>query len=396
MSKIKVAFLIDTIVSDTAGTEKQLIETIRRIDRNSFEPFLICLYSSGWLENNTLPCPAFVLGYRGFLKINFPKVLGDLILLIRDYRFNVVQTFFEESIFVGFLGARMSGVSCRLLSSRRDVGLGNCVPWYHGLYEKILPMINKGFDGVIANSRMVKEYVKSRERIPGHKVKVIYNGVAMPESYSKPRLMCSLSSGFWIVILANLRPVKRIDVFLRSLDLFRATHSDFTFGAIIMGEGSERGNLERLAGELNLRENVYFLGTVSKPGRYLQYADLGVLCSDREGFSNAILEYMSYSLPVIATNVGGNAELVDESNGICIPSGDPEALARAIARLANDRQLRESMGRRSKERVTTLYSWERALAELQGYYRELMTSAGNSGAGNEDAGRQRDGNRRIA
>lgn len=396
MSKIKIAFLIDALASDKAGTEKQLVETIRRIDPNSFEPYLICLHSSRWLEQNKVPCHTFVLGYRGFLKINFFKVLMRLILLMRKHRFDILQTFFEESIFVAFLAVKASGVPCSLLSSRRDIGLGNTVPWYHALYKKILPMVNKGFDGIVANSRMVKEYVTEQERIPEHKVRVIYNAVDEPEFYSKPHVMAAASVDFWIVLLANLRPVKRIDVFLRSLPLLKASYPGIKFGAIVMGEGPERAKLEKLTHDLDLLKSVFFLGTVAEPGRYLQYADLAVLCSDREGCSNAILEYMSYALPVVASNVGGNSELVDGSNGVCVPPGDPEALCRAIGALVGDRPLRDDMGRRSLERVRSLYSWGKALVDLQGYYAQMAGKESSDGAGLRAGTRQRDDIRHTA
>ena len=104
--KIRIAYLIDAMVSDTAGTEKYLIEIIKRLDRNVFEPYLIVLAPSRFLELVKPPCPVFVLGYKGFLKPNFLQVVRELASLMHEHRFHLVQTFFEDSIFVGFLAAR--------------------------------------------------------------------------------------------------------------------------------------------------------------------------------------------------------------------------------------------------------------------------------------------------
>src|SRR3569833_2430533 len=95
-----IAFVIDTIATDTAGTQKQLLETIRRLHRADFSPRLICLWESPWMRANTLPCPCTVLGYRGFLKPDYPAVIRRLAALIRSERLDLLQTFFGDSIFV--------------------------------------------------------------------------------------------------------------------------------------------------------------------------------------------------------------------------------------------------------------------------------------------------------
>jgi glycosyltransferase involved in cell wall biosynthesis len=81
---------------------------------------------------------------------------------------------------------------------------------------------------------------------------------------------------------------------------------------------------------------------------------------------------MACGLPVIASEAGGNIELVDSTNGVLFPRGDAEALARALAELCKDREKRKSMGRRSLEKVKACYSWDRTMEELQEYYKELV------------------------
>jgi hypothetical protein len=78
MKKCRIAYLIDTIACDTSGTEKQLLETIERIDKEKFSPHLICLYESPWMREHPLSCSCTVLGYKGLLKINLFSVLKKL------------------------------------------------------------------------------------------------------------------------------------------------------------------------------------------------------------------------------------------------------------------------------------------------------------------------------
>ena len=114
--------------------------------------------------------------------------------------------------------------------------------------------------------------------------------------------------------------------------------------------------------------------------------DIGVLCSDREGLSNAsTLEYMAAGLPVVATSVGGTPELVDQSNGACTPAGDPAGLARALASLVSSPELRKSKGYISLQRARSHFSWEKSIAETEAYYTRtrlqcedvIMSSAAN-------------------
>ncbi len=84
------------------------------------------------------------------------------------------------------------------------------------------------------------------------------------------------------------------------------------------------------------------------------------------------MEYMAFGLPVVVTAVGGNPELVDGSNGFCVPPADPDALSAALATLVRDPVLRRQMGRRSREKIELSFSWERTLRELEAFYLELL------------------------
>jgi len=380
---IKVGYLIDTIEKDTAGTEKQLLEVIRRLDRSIFEPCLICLWESNWMkENGNLPCDTYILGYKGILKSNFTIVINRLSVLLDSIRIEILQTFLEDSIFVGFLGVLRSRFKPALLSSRRDIGLGNARPWYHALYRMARPIVNRGFDGIVANSEAVKKYVANREIVASAKIKVIRNGVSLPDCHgAMPVRGGDNEAPVMIGLVANLRPVKRVDVFLRALFFIRRAMPGLRFRAVVCGDGPEKQPLLNLAGRLGLGSVVHFAGNVKDVHSYLGCLDIGVLCSDREGLSNAVLEYMAHALPVVATGVGGNPELVDRRNGFCVEPGRPEALADALIKLCADRELRLKLGMASFDRLKSSYSWEKSMRELENYYVE---TAGQRSGGRAD------------
>jgi glycosyltransferase involved in cell wall biosynthesis len=376
---MKIAYIIDTISCDTAGTQKQLLEIIRRLDRQAFEPELICLWESPWMTNNTLPCPCTVLGYQGFIKPNFPGVVRRLANFISSKKIDIVQTFFEDSIFVAALGAMLSRPRPILLSSRRDIGLGKeNQPWYHQLFGYALPFVNRKFAGIVANSDQVRSYVSKRERTSLSKIKVHYNGVSLPDlNKERPPLasMASSSVEVWIGIVASLTPVKRHDLIIQAFAQLLAKSPLMNARLLLLGEGPQRAELERLAQSCGVAGSVQFEGAVTDVDAYLRHLDIGVLCSDREGLSNAILEYMAYGLPVVATDVGGNCELVSSSNGILVPANDASALASAMGQLANSAELRARLGLASRQKVEASFSWENSMRDLENYYRDLLPHA---------------------
>lgn len=367
---IRIMYLIDTISCDTAGTQKQLLGTITRLDRKLFVPLLVCLWQSEWMKENTLPCPVTVLGYRGFLKTNFPKVIYKLVKIVNKNKVQIIQIFFEDSIFVGALGKMFFRNNPALLSSRRDMGLGNSSqPWYHSLFALILPYVSTFFDGIIANSYKVGSYVAKREKIKSEKIKIIHNGVDLPLNNGiVPSVFLKNSVDVWICITGSLTPVKRHDLLIKAVANIRAGLLHQKMHILFLGEGPEFENLQLLTRKNKMDDIIHFEGAVSNVYDYLTQIHIGVLCSDREGLSNAILEYMACGLPVVATAVGGNTELVDHENGICVPPDDFKALANALMQLINDEKLRIKLGQKSLSKIKENFSWNKAMTELENYY----------------------------
>jgi len=375
MHRLRVAYLIDYLASERGGTETQLLETIRRLDRTRFDPFLICMAQTPWTRTHALPCKAVFLNYKGFLRPSVLTVLKQFSDILEHKQFHIVQTFFDESIYLCYFGSLLSRTPALLLLSRRDIGLGSGHPRSHRAMRSLLLFVSRRFPGIVVNCRTIKEHLVTVEKFPPSKIKVIPNGIALsPPKSQIPELYRRFSPDLWIGIVANLTPVKRVDVFLRALSILRDFHKVENVRAVILGEGTERRNLLELSMKLGLESHVHFEGATQDVSGHLQGMDIGVLCSDSEGLSNSILEYMCFSLPVVATRVGGNPELVDESNGICVPPGDPHALATALARLARDPALRAQLGRVSREKVSRSYSWDCTMGDLQEYYQQLLST----------------------
>ncbi len=372
--RIVIGFLIDTIACDTAGTQKQLLETIRRLDRKQFKPLIICLWVSGWMRKNRLPCEHFVLGYSGFIKPSLPIVVSRLIRIIRKEHIDIVQTFFEDSMFVGLLGKIFSKKPVVLLASRRDIGLGEKnQPWYHSIYNFLRPFTNHFFSGIVVNSMEIQRLISEREKTNLNKIKVIPNGISLPDqSNGSIEFYKKNHSDVWICVVASLTPVKRHDILIKAVADLLSRGIAKEFKVILLGDGPQRQRLGKMVKDLGLEHYVHFEGTVENVYDYLHFADIGVLCSDKEGLSNAIMEYMACGLPVIATAIGGNTELVDKTNGILIPPGDYVALADALEQLITDPRLRRRLGKEGRKKIKENFSWEKTINALENYYLSLL------------------------
>ena len=141
----------------------------------------------------------------------------------------------------------------------------------------------------------------------------------------------------------------------------------------IVGEGSKRKELEKFIKENRLEEKVRLLGGLprEKVFEILKKSDIFVLTSNWEGFPRSILEAMSYGLPVIASDVGGVKEAIDESCGILVKRRDKEGIKNALEKLLKNPPLIEKMGKRAKEKAKKEFSLDKMLEKTEKIYQEL-------------------------
>ncbi|MCG3204782.1 MAG: Glycosyltransferase Gtf1 [Elusimicrobia bacterium] len=368
---IRIAFVIDFIEDHMGGTEKQLLETLKRLDRKIYQPLLICLTSTPWVDSNKheFSCPVVILGYRGFLKGNFFLVLSRLRKVLREHDINIVQTFFEDSIFLVFFATRLFSPKPILLASKRDIGLGKNQPWYHLLFGMIRPYVLRRFNGVVANSERVRVHVIKEDRLAPTLVHTIYNGIDIKVSGSRTP---ANASSLRVALVANFIPIKRHEVALEALLKLKKIAPTLNIQLYFYGKGPSLEDIRSRVEKEGLENQVHFEGAVTDVSARLGQMDVGLLCSDREGLSNSIMEYMVHGLPVVATSVGGNPELVDSTNGFLVPPSDPEALAKALLILAENQPLRLSMGKKSREKIETEFSWEKTLKKMESLYKETL------------------------
>jgi glycosyltransferase involved in cell wall biosynthesis len=129
-----------------------------------------------------------------------------------------------------------------------------------------------------------------------------------------------------------------------------------------VGDGPDRPGVEKLVDSLGLRRNVTLTGFRSDIPNLMRCSDIGVLCSETESAPLTLLEGMSTGLPMVATEVGGVLEIIDEGcNGLLVPSKQPEKLAQAILRLYRDSMLRTKLGENARKTVLEKYTAEKVV-----------------------------------
>lgn len=278
---------------------------------------------------------------------------------------------------VAALASRSAGVPVRL-RALRDLGF-----WRHGANQIPLWLVNPLFTGFVANSQAVRDHYCAADHLPPARVAVINNG-AEPGDFpfvDHDELIPAVG------IVSNLdRPVKRIDLFLEAAALLSRDRPEIVWH--VVGTGARLPAFQAMARRLGIAERVVFAGSVSEVSAYLARLAIGVICSDSEGFSNTLLEYMLRGCAVVATDVGGNREAIRHGEtGLLTAPGDAAALAQAIERLAADPVERLRLARRARQETVSRYGWTCCVQAHHELYARAVKDAAMRGRGRGVQGR---------
>jgi glycosyltransferase involved in cell wall biosynthesis len=182
-----------------------------------------------------------------------------------------------------------------------------------------------------------------------------------------------LHSPVRLVFVGRLHEQKGVDTLLRSLSELGRRRDDLPISLQVLGDGPERAKLAELAARLGVSDDVTFLGSGTDAGSLLRRSDIFVLPSRAEGLSNALLEAMALGLPVVASNIPGNEEVVDHlSNGVLFSVDDASSLASALIRVLEDSELRVAIGQRALRTVEERYELRRVARRYIELYEGLL------------------------
>ena len=300
-------------------------------------------------------------GLKDLLRYSF-KAYFKAKKLDKEKDYDVIHSFF--GIPCGFIAMLID--DDYLVSLR-----GSDVPFYSKKYylldklifQHLSKLIWKKAKYVIANSQGLKDL--ALRTIPDQEIGLIYNGVDWVEELSKRS-----EEKFVVVSTSRLIERKGIDYLIRAFAKFSEGKDDIELK--LYGGGDQRENLENLTKELNIGSKVIFFGEQPREVLYKDIVkyNVFVIPSKNEGMSNSMLEAMVRGLPIIATDVGGTRELVDDSNGFVVEKENVEQIYDALEKLYNNRELVEKMGNASREKVRDL-SWDKIAEQYIELYKQV-------------------------
>ena len=359
MKKLRVLYVIGSMGNGRAGTEKNLLTIIGNLDRAAFEPVLVTLQDCEYFRNGKFNCETFCWNVQRMFTPEMFAKRTKLAEFMRQREIDVVQTFFVEGHLVGGGAARLAGIG-NVISSRRNLG------YSYGFKEKLfLKIANRYPKRWLANSDAVASAIAKIEGVPRSAVDVIYNGVELQAALPIDQRLRQT-----VVMVANLRPVKSVSTLIQAATEVVREFPEARFR--IYGEGPERHSLQAQIAEAGLQGNFEMPGSVRDVHAAIANATVGVLCSTSEGFSNSLLEYMRAELPVVATNVGGNAEVVkDGVTGFLVKAGDYAALGARIGQLLREPEKAKAMGLAGCRLVEEKFSLAVMISSHEEYYRKL-------------------------
>ncbi|MBK8508728.1 MAG: glycosyltransferase [Candidatus Competibacteraceae bacterium] len=372
----KIMYLVDYYENLKGGTESQLNQLIQYLDRSRYEPNMMVFKTSDYIEKNTLPCPVKILGFSKLLSVKTILKIWQHAFLLKKDGYCLVHCYFNDSTIVAPFFMKLAGLC--VIVSRRDMGF-----WYTPINLLLLRWVSRFVDAYVANSQAVKLLVQKKEWISTDKIKVIYNGFE-PVSLYKSKIetkdvISSIPSDVPIIgIVANLRPIKRIDVLVNAFILVNEYYPK-AYLMIVGDEISEQASstfkeLKKIINNFVLKDRVIFTGAVDDPRYYIEKFTIAVLCSESEGFSNSIIEYMQARKPIVCTNTGGNPEIIkDNYNGFLVPVGDTKALANRLVQLLSNNALAYSLGEAAYETVS-IYTHSRMVNEHMNFYDKILSS----------------------
>lgn len=359
---------------DRGGAERHLLQVMPRLLAHGMRMEIFALHAGG-----VLTAAMSVAGVRVIEGTARRGLLGVLVAAARLAVFlrkrppDVVHFILPEAYVIGAVCALIVPGLRRVMSRR---SLNNYQQRYPGM-RMLERCLHRSMHAVLGNSRaVVRQLIE--EGVDESRLGLIYNGIEPrgpcgPERRREARQRLGLADDALIgLTVANLIPYKGHADLLLALSRLRPMLPPDSIWLCVGRDDGPGATLAAQTVALGLGKTVRWVGEQQEVTDYLAAADLAVLPSHQEGFSNAVLEGMAAALPMVVTRVGGNPEaILDGICGLVVPPHDPEALASAIGALVVDETLRRKLGTHAFGRVQQQFSLSRCVELYAELYRNL-------------------------
>lgn len=365
----KVNLLFINYSFNIGGIETLILNMCKVLDKDKFNIYICSFKEDNVLENEfkDLGIPIHIIAKKEGIDIS---LIFKLRKLLRKLNIDIVHTHNSAQWFYGVLAC---------------IGLHKpyLIHTQHSVLEKgrgkllySLRYLAKKTAFIVCVAKYVADYMLNEGRLNTEKVKVIYNGITIDRfavEINKQQIKSSLNIPHDCKLIGIIARLALIKDHRTLLDAFKYVVQKINnVKLLVVGDGELLKKLEEYSKELAIENKVIFLGKKRDIPEILNILDLFVLSSVNEGMSITLLEAMAASLPIVATEVGGNSEVVvHNKTGILVPSQDPEKMASAINELLTDCVKANEMGKEGKNRVLQKFSIENMVKEYQTIYNNL-------------------------
>lgn len=373
MGKLRVLQLINEL--GAGGAENVVITLADGLNQNKGITCGICPFVSGGVLTDRVKknTAIFQMGKQSGNDFRLPLKLAAL---FRYWRPHVVHTHCWGALVEGFIAAKLSRVPI-------------VVHTEHGsIQDRTLNIFIQRFlwhlhEQIIAVSAEHKARLVKTIGFPQEKLLTIYNGVDTSQfsktgEVEKTAIKALSRIPDNAIILGAVGRFAAVKDHATLIKSFAIIHSQFPNTVLVLiGDGPLRNELQLLAVSLGVADEVLFLGFRDNVAELMMIFDVFVLPSISEGTSCTLLEAMSCGLPVLATRVGGNPEIVKHgSTGLLVPSGDSQKMAKEAMRLIADHSLRTKMGQKGHRRIEKVFNLDIMVGNYQNLYEDLLRRRG--------------------
>lgn len=377
MPPVHVCHLVLSL--EPGGLENGVVNVVNGLDRGEFRSSVCCLQRSGEFAARLRPdVPVSVMGLQPG---NDPVLPLRLAKLLRRTGVDIVHTRNAEPFFYGYLAARLARIPVVVHSEH-----GRTFP-EQPLRAMIQRLMLRGVDAAFAVSAQLRADLVRQLGIDGSRMEVLYNGVdtgSFRPSDALLRQPRAAGGRLRIGTVGRLVAVKNYALLLKAFARLPPGECQL----VLAGEGPERAALEKLADDLGIRDRTEFAGHRDDVPDLLRTLDVFVLPSFSEGMSNTLLEAMATGVAVVASDVGGNREIIEgERSGLLFPSEDTAAATAQLQRLAASADLRHALGSAGAARVRGTFSIEAMLGRYAELYRRVWRQKRGARAGEAAARR---------
>jgi L-malate glycosyltransferase len=356
---------------DGGGSERQLREIAKVLDRSRFQPHAGCFgpegEGRGELEAAGVPVAHFpVYSFRS------PGAVSGAFQLaryVRRHKIRLVHTFDYPATVFAVPASRLL-TSATVVSSQRSHR--DLIP--RG-YRRLVQITDHMADAIVVNCDFVRRHLEREEGVPAGRIQLCYNGIDL-EAFSPsgaPRPADLPRDAFVIGVVSVLRPEKGLPTLLRAFARVRQLRASMKLA--IVGDGPMLESLRSESDALGIREDCVFAGSTNQVRDWLRAIDIFVLPSLSEALSNALMEAMACGCPVVASNVGGNPELVrNGETGLLFEPGDAAGLAATLQVLIEDESLRWRLVEAGASFVRSRFSIRSSAQRMGEIYERLIKS----------------------